>query len=383
MFLKSKNELLVLLSCCVFVVAAIIAAVLSVTSSIFQPLPSNYAKSKNLYCPENYLITTISLVDSYKVNKSLSEVANSLLCYCINSYYSTDDPFLNASSTTLSGYEHFLSPVLNSLKNVSYSNEDNLSIRDLLSVYSLMQYNQKNTFQVDKKTSYTYEGFYTLKNVDSIKESLLSENNPIIMSLSDMAFADTLFSTQTNSGEFLSIDEFVDSDVHTYVIVGWNDGYTIRYPISPTLSSTGGFIAAAMYDNTKGHTLDYLIGRRSSSEEDYMCGSPPPVQNTSFVCNNAKYCNVNEEYKALLNYGSDFEYFMHSSTEQIKAFPFGASFNIFQSRATRSTDCRYVFIPYSLIEQRLQKPSNYVKSEAIFLFLNISWNRSLTAANIK
>lgn len=383
MFLKSNGELLVLLSSCVFVVTAILAAVLSVTNSIFQPLPSNYHQVMNIFCPSSYLITTISLLDSYKLNKSLSEVGNAFLCCCISSFYTTDDLFLNTSSKALNGYEQFLFPMLKVLRTLSYSDDHNFTLGDLLSAYSLMQYTKRNTFQVDKKTSYTYEGFYTLRNIDSIKESLLSSNDPVIMSLSDMMFVDTSFSTQTNSGEFLSIGEFIDSDVHTYLIVGWNDWYTIRYSMRPDLSSTGGFIAMVLYENSRGHTLDYLIGRKSSSEEDYLCGSSPPVQNTTFICNNTEYCNVSEEYIALPDYGSDFEYFIHTSTKQIKAFPLGASFNIFQSQSTENYDCKYVFIPYSLIEQRFQKSINYVKSEALYLFLNISWNRSVTTANIK
>lgn len=315
------SEVLVILSSCVFVVMALLTAVVSVTSITFIDknelktehhchLPNRFSVKSNFDLPSystlfsqfftRMIVGTNSVINSFRF-LILSSLRDSL----IESEIISNNRYLNIFSDNL------IQIIERSLKihkiDYNISNIPLYAIHTLISQSENIQYHtfsEHNNRSFDGKFTFNVSSPSFLFDIEAIKSTLVNRSKPLSLSIPF-----DLISFLQNEKKDLSFEEYLDSNLlskytYIYIVYGWNDDFMLKIPSSTNKGPLiGGFIVRQFLQENEGHSISYFYGNLTEYEEKTIC--PQLSNNLQFLnlhnkiqlsCTNYKKCNTHSNY---------------------------------------------------------------------------------------
>ena len=364
------SELLVFVSSCLYVVMTILVAVVSVTNTIFQ---TDYPEELGIICslPSSYI-----LPESADINDIKKGSDNSNLSLVIESYLST----LLRLSLVQNGY----------ISNNEAIDVD-MSLPEIMKFDSIFKLSQ--SFSIPKTLifaptnssnliSATIQTGSYISSIEDAQNYIKNNNLPLLLTIPHFYFSGSNSKCKTKSNEYFLPDTYSLGEYETFIIYGWNGDYNPRSQIYKKYLKKGGFYAKSL-SNTKGHSISYLNGIITSSEEDFLCSSSPVSNGSEVICSLNSCCEVGKKYFfSHFDEENQKEVFYDETKSKLISLPLGAAGNCFDEKFdtderlfTASTLCSYHFIPYDIIETAISinTQQNYINSPMFFVF-DVNWD---------
>lgn len=307
------SEVLVILSSCVFVVMALLTAVVSVTSITFidknevttEPhchLPNRFYIKSNFDLPSYSTIFSQLFPQVYERSDS---VINSFRFLILSSLRDTliERNIIDKNLYLSIFSDNLIQIIEKSLKN--HKIDYNISNIPLNAIHSLFSQSNNNEYiPFSKITNLSLNGKFTfnltspsfLFDIEAIKTNLVNKSKPLSISLPF-----DLISYLQNDEKFES--SFLSKYAYAYLIYGWNNDFILENP-SPLNKEplTGGFIVRQFIQEAAGHSISYFYGHLTNYEEGIICPQLNNFQSLNFqnkiqlTCINYQKCNAFSNY---------------------------------------------------------------------------------------
>jgi len=343
------SEVLVILSSCLFVVMALLTAVVSVTNTTFGEDPNMIKDDSNCPLPHVYCTSErfdFPFIDQLYIDNHVINAFNLLLVSSLRNF---------SIKTKKIGKEHFFPIIIGK----SMRNVDNSSLSSMITLKEFLATQKtingfKNMANADYDIQFKVLSMNSLHSVEDIQRELIKNAQPIILSLPIPVFH-TGYYFQTRFGELLLPSSPNLQAESSFLVIGYNSDYIAHSSIKG--ASRGGFIAKSVSPGMLGHSLMYLTGEYSEIEELQLCGPVDWQKNQRIKCINISCCDLNVSYyiidnnstHPLLKVNDIPVYFENITSESLHR-----CFRDYES----SEVCDYWFIPYKLLEQTLSNPHN-------------------------
>lgn len=281
------SQVMVIISSCVFVVMALLTAVVSVTNITFSVNNDNN-DIDDLHChlPHRFIIPETYVTPFYKdennFNSAISSFLN-LIQASVKKKCSEWNFYPNFNFTSSINHSEFLKNfqiIYN--EDIPYNSKyysDSLSSIPLLVLTSLLnkhvslfysygKYNE-SVRQSQEKPSFYFEQTGSDFTIEGIKLRLFSSQRPILLSI-PLSFSEI--------SQFIFLPASYGSakiKPHSFMIYGWNDDLiTERTSASQNFGYHGGFIVKSTISKNFGHSITYLSGNITRDVEQQYCPNP-------------------------------------------------------------------------------------------------------------
>lgn len=389
------SEVLVILSSCVFVVMALLTAVVSVTSITFidknedsiehhANLPNRYSVRSSFDLPSYSSLFPHFLTSM--IEKPSSDISSFRFLILSSLRDSLIEKEIIQSNRFFTVFSDNLIQIIEKLMK-TYEVDYNISTLSSNIMYSLFSRSKNieyypvlsNSQSSRIKLSFLLNSPNFLYDIEAIKSTLVNKSKPIAISIP----FDLISFLQSKSDDFQYSKRFYSSflqkSTYIYLIYGWNDDFLFKIPFSSNKDFLlGGFIVRQFIQETDGHSISYYYGNLSSYEETLFC--PEMNENLKnsnikvklqLTCTNQEKCNTSSSYYLLqsTNYSNfiEFKKLKNSSInisfleipnkgtpnkvyinfEKIENFY--SSFKI--KKDQMSDQCNYLFIPYEILKK--------------------------------
>ena len=417
------SEVLVILSSCVFVVMALLTAVVSVTNITFTDkndqsidqlhctLPNRFSVNSSFDLPSDALENAEKYKENSALPSFLSLLFSTLRANLIEKKLLKSDQYLKANATSL------MMSIESSIdNNFFYYNMNNVSLF-FLCCMKFFKEGKPSLKLVDRENkSYEFSFQITensfMTDIEEIKSIISKEGKPVPLSLS------------FDIKKFVEGDDDFDScflvdSTENFLVFGWNDDLIFsKLSNQGNYQLTGGFILKN-YDpdeNKYGHSLPFYYGNLTVYEENGVCPNSkskfrkifPTVDSSGlFLDPNAKLkcikeskCDLNSIYYLVdnnLNLCSNNSFRNNSSNFQLQflwknvlkfeniTLNFDNCDEVFQTfelvNQNKINQCDYIFLPYKIFYEVISR-TKLIEQPSFGIFSQIKWNipESLTTS---
>lgn len=372
------SEVLVIVSSCVFVVMAILTAVISVTNIAFAESGSDLSK-RHCHLPIRY--TVASEYDIPFMNTSGSSYS-AFVAYLQSSLRAglvshsvldrmgyLDSP--NQDTKLRNDFERIVRENLHGKKSL-----ENLSLTTFPWLVNPNGYLKSGSLKIEQpllEFTFTITSSAALYDVMSIKNTIYATSHPVLLEI------DANASDISDKGVIRSLG----STPHRFLVYGWNDDF-----------AGGGLILRQFESARRGHSISFFAGSLTITEERYHCPSTGninalPVVKTAaefddsneLTCVNATYCIQDTAYRLMADPEAPGAPWIYSRENSIIGVFIDSNFTrteiefpniseltdsfVLQNSARRIDECGYWFLPYNLFEMS--------ESDLIAYDLGITW----------